>query len=454
MAEALSRGGLAGLALALVLLAGACVPGAAPASPTAVGVATGEPTATLPPRPTAVATAIPSVIPTVTPVATSQQLSGTVKVVSSFPRSGKLKGVTDSMVNSLKMAVEDSGGKVGNASIVFVDMDDATAARDSWDAAREADNANRAVADRDVLLYVGPFDSIAAKVSIPILNRAGLAMISPASTYAGLTKSVDGMSQADEPGVYYPSKVRNYFRVVPTDEVQGAVGAAWGKELGVRKAYVLDDQDDSVLYGHGVAVAFTAAARQLGLEILGGPEGVDPRANDYRPHAQRIKSTGAELVYYGGIAQNNAGRLWQDLRAAMPDVKLMGPDGIFDNAFLQTAGQAAEGSYITLGMLQHDQLKGKGAEFVKRYRDKYGQDPDPYAAYTYEAAAVGLKAVEECGKKDRKCVVDALARIRSYDGVLGTWGFTETGDTTLTSTSGYTVNKGKFQFTKLLQLAR
>src|SRR2546430_12017581 len=128
------------------------------------------------------------------------------------------------MVNAFKMALDEANNKVGGATIVYDDMDDATPARGAWDAGKEAENANKAVNDPDVMVYLGTFNSGAAKVSIPILNRANLVMVSPANTYPGLTKP--GKGEANEPSVYQPSGKPNYSRVVPADDLQGAVGSA------------------------------------------------------------------------------------------------------------------------------------------------------------------------------------------------------------------------------------
>ena len=163
-------------------------------------------------------------------------------------------------------------------------MDDATPARGAWDAGKEAENANKAVADADVMVYIGTFNSGAAKVAIPILNRANLVMISPANTYPGLTKP--GKGEPNEPDIYYPSGKRNYARVVPADDLQGAVAANWAKQLGATKVYILDDTE---LYGHGIADVFAETAKKIGLSVAGGPEGIDSKASDYRALATKIR---------------------------------------------------------------------------------------------------------------------------------------------------------------------
>ena len=82
-------------------------------------------------------------------------------------------------------------------------------------------------------------------------------MISPANTYPGLTKP--GKGEPNEPDMYYPSGKRNYARVVPADDLQGAVAANWAKQLGATKVYILDDTE---LYGHGIAVVFAETANE------------------------------------------------------------------------------------------------------------------------------------------------------------------------------------------------
>jgi branched-chain amino acid transport system substrate-binding protein len=338
------------------------------------------------------------------------------------------------------MALDEAGMKVGGATIVYEDMDDATPARGAWDAGKEAENANKAVSDADVMVYVGTFNSGAAKVAIPILNRANLVMVSPANTYPGLTKP--GKGEPNEPDVYYPGGKRNYARVVPADDLQGAVAANWSKQIGATKVYILDDTE---LYGHGIAVVYNETAGKIGLSVAGGPEGIDSKASDYRALATKIRGTGADLIYYGGITQNNAGKLFKDLRSVLgPSIALMGPDGIFEQAFLDDAGDAAEGVYVTFGGVGPSKLTGKGAAWYGAYKAKYGAEPEAYASYGYEAAKVALDAISRAGTKDREAIRAAVFATANMDGVLGTWSFDANGDTTLTTMSGRAVVNGKF----------
>ena len=97
------------------------------------------------------------------------------------------------------MALDEARHKVGHFTIDYEDMDDATAATGEWTPELKEANARKAANDPDVMVYIGPYNSGAAKDSMPILNRAGLLMISPANTAVGLTKP--GLGEPGEPNM-------------------------------------------------------------------------------------------------------------------------------------------------------------------------------------------------------------------------------------------------------------
>jgi ABC-type branched-subunit amino acid transport system substrate-binding protein len=78
-----------------------------------------------------------------------------------------------------------------------------------------------------------------------------------------------------------------------------------------KSVYVLDDTE---LYGKGVADVFEATAKELGLDVK-AHDGIDGKAADYRAFAAKIVAAKPDMVYYGGITQNNAGQLLKDIRA-------------------------------------------------------------------------------------------------------------------------------------------
>jgi len=363
---------------------------------------------------------------------------GTIKIVSSLPRTGSSKGQSDTVVNAIKQRLDQDNNQVcnGQFKISYEDMDDATAAAGKWDPTQEANNANKAAADADVMVYIGTFNSGAAKVSIPILNQAGLVMISPANTNVGLTKPFE----PGEPDKYYPTGKRNYTRVVPADDLQGAAGANWAKALGAKSVYILHDTET---YGKGLADVFRAKVKELGLEEK-GYEGIDKKAQDYKALGTKIKDANPDLVYLGGITQNNAGLLLKDLRSAGYQGKFMAPDGVYEQAFIEAAGEAAEGAYITFGGIPPSKLTGKGKEWYDAYKAKFGSEPEGYASYGYEATSVALNAINKVCKKDRAAILDAVFATKDFQGVTGTFSIDKNGDTTSTTMSGFQVKDGKF----------
>jgi len=375
----------------------------------------------------------------------------TVKIVSSLPLTGSANTQCTSMVNGIRMAIEEAGGQVTIAGIPYTlayeSWDDATAQAGKWDAQAEAANARKAIADPEVLVYIGTYNSGAAKVSMPTLNAAGLAMISPANTWPGLTKP--GIGEANEPAVYRPSGKVSYFRVVPADDLQGAVGAAWAKELGAQRVFILHDRE---LYGQGIAKMFKLNAEKLGLTVVGGMEGIDGKASNYKSLVTKIRAAQVDLVYFGGTTETGAGQLAKDLAGGGVKAKLMGPDAFFNSALMSAAGDAAleDRVLVTFGGVPPEQQTGTGKTFVDAYQAKYGQMPEGYSIYAYECAKVAIDAMTRATAKDRAAVVEAIAATKDYDGALGKWSFDANGDTTMTVMSGNTVRGGQFQFVKLL----
>jgi branched-chain amino acid transport system substrate-binding protein len=335
---------------------------------------------------------------------------------------------------------------VGPFRVEYLDLDDSTAAAGQWTSEAEAANARRALQDPDVVAYIGTFNSGAAKVSMPILNLGDLLMVSPANTAVGLTKP--GLGAPGEPEVYRPTGRLNYTRVVPADDLQGPLSADWAKKRGVKKVYILDDNE---VYGKGIADLFDERCREIGIEVL-GHDSIDAKAQEFKSLMASVKAAGPDLVYFGGTTQSKGGQLAKDMASAGIQAMFMVPDGCREQVFIDSAGAAnLEGRcFVTFGGLPPEKLTGKGAEFVKRYRQKHGELPEAYAVYGYEAACVALRAIRDAGVKDRRAISDAALALQDFDGALGRWGFDKNGDTTMQTLTVSVVRGGKFEFEEVL----
>jgi branched-chain amino acid transport system substrate-binding protein len=371
-------------------------------------------------------------------------------IASDLPLQGANRALTTEMADAIEFVLEQRDWKAGDLTIGYQSCDDSTAQAGSWDSAKCSSNARSYANNESVIGVVGTFNSGCAKLVIPVANRAPegpLAMVSPANTYPGLTEGGPG-TETGEPDNYYPTGTRNYARVVWNDQFQGAANALLAKELNLTKVFVLNDSET---YGLGIATLFAQYAEKQGVEILGNQKW-DKGATSYESLASRIRASGADAVFLGGIVCNNGGKLIKDLRAGLgPDVQLLGPDGWTPiSATIEGAGAAANNMYITQPGIPVDQLTGGGKEFVDGFTEAHGKAPNPYTVYAAQAAEVLLDAVERAGEFDRAKVSEELFNTDVKDGILGDFQIDENGDTTLGTVSVYQVKNGEETFVKTI----
>ena len=372
------------------------------------------------------------------------QKSRPIKIVTSFPMRGVNVG-TD-IVNGIKIALEESDYKIDGRKVELIIEDDGDESG-VWSSSKEWEIATRASENEEVLVYMGPFNSGAAKVSIPVTNESGLPQVSPGNTWPGLTKP--GFAPG-EPDAFYPTGIRSYFRNCPTDAVQGPTAAIWAKELGYRNIYIFDDGQ---AYGKGIAGLFEAEAIKSGLNIY-GHQTINNVSQDISAELDDIKKSDIDLIYFGGITTSGAIPLLRGIKDAQISAAFMGSDGIMDQAFIDQAGKSAEGVYVTQVGVPPSEMTGKGKDFVDKYKTRYGADPGTYSGFGYESMKVVMEAIKNTKKEDRAGVLKAISETVNYDGLFGRWSFDENGDTDLLLTSGNRVENGKFVYKKLISESR
>jgi branched-chain amino acid transport system substrate-binding protein len=365
----------------------------------------------------------------------------TVDVYSSLPLQGASTAQTDPMVNGMKLALSQAGNKAGSFTVNYQSLDDSTAAAGKWDPGQTAANARKVAADPKAVYYMGEFNSGASEVSIPILNQAGVPMVSPANTYVGLTTNLPG-SAPGEPQKYYPTGKRNYLRIVPIDSIQAAADLIAMKQAGCTKVAVANDKE---AYGAGLATLLGLEKGDYGVTITSNT-GIDPTSPNFRSYASTIQGQGADCFFFSGIVSNGAVQITKDVHAALPKAKIFGPDGVCTSSY---TSQKAGGVPAALDPLMECTVATQdlaaypgGKDFLAAYKAKYGSaNPDPYAIYGYEAMKLGLDTVAKLGAKgnDKAAVLAALFATTSRSSVLGTYGFDKNGDTTLKSYGLYKV---------------
>jgi branched-chain amino acid transport system substrate-binding protein len=319
----------------------------------------------------------------------------------------------DSTNKAIALYLKQINYKAGKYTVKFKIYDDATASAGSWDPAKCTANAQAHVANKSEVAVMGTYNSGCAKIEIPILNQApggAMTMVSDANTNPGLTKSWN----PGEPGVYYPTGARNYARVCTTDDVQGAAAAQFAKSIGIRSVYVLNDTQT---YGQGVAQAFTTEANKQGLKVLSSGaygEGWDAKQPDYTALFTKIRALKPDMIYVGGIFDNNGGQLMKDKVAVLGDntkVKFMAPDGFTGYPAFNSMPEA-DGAYLSFAGLSSDLLAqidptGAGVKFAD-YTKEYGKPPvGSYPVYGVAAVQVILAAIAN-SDGTRKGVTDTI----------------------------------------------
>ncbi len=369
--------------------------------------------------------------------------ANTVDIYSSLPLQGASTAQTDPLVKGIKLALEQAGGKAGKFTVNYQSLDDSTAQAGKWDPTQTAANARKVATDPKAVYYMGEFNSGSSEVSIPILNIPGIAQVSPANTYVGLTTNEPG-SAPGEPQKYYPSGKRTYLRIVPRDTIQAAAGLLTMKHDGCTKVAVANDKE---AYGTGLAALLELQKGKYGVNVVSNT-GIDPTSPNFRSYAQSVKGQGADCFYFAGIVSNGANQITKDVNAALPNAKIYGGDGICTSSYTAASKGGVPASIdpkiqCTVATLDLPTYPG-GKKFLAAYKAKYGDaNPDPYAIYGYEVMKLGLDTIAGLGAKgnDKSAVLAALFATKSRHSVLGTYGFDANGDTTLKSYGLYKVAK-------------
>ena len=365
-----------------------------------------------------------------------------VIIASDLPLQGAGRSQTVQMTKAVNYILGKHGYKAGKWTVGYQSCDDATSQAGKWDSGKVAANAQAYAADKTVVGVIGTFNSGAAAILIPVLNRAAggpVAIVSPANTYVGLTHAGPGTAPG-EPGKYYPTGKRNYIRVVAADDFQGAADAVLAQSLGKKSIYVLNDKE---AYGLGVATNFKNAATKLGLKIAGF-EAWDPASTTYEPLATKIKRSGADAVFIGGLVCDNGGKLVKDLNATLgSDVQLIAPDGFTPiSAVVEGAGTAAEGLLVSVAGLPNSQLKGAGKAFIAGFGKVAGNEPDPYSVYAAQAAEVLIAAIAR-SDGSRGSISAQLFNTKVKNGLLGSFTINKNGDTSSNPVAIYKIKGGK-----------
>jgi branched-chain amino acid transport system substrate-binding protein len=350
-------------------------------------------------------------------------------VTSDLPLQGGVRVSALQVSEAIAFVLREHGFRAGRYRLAYQLCDDSVARTGLYDEAKCASNARAYGENSDVIGVIGTLNSGCAVTAIPELNRAAdgpLAMVSPLNDFIGLTRSGPGVDPS-LPAALYPTGVRNYLRVYPTSDLEGAALALFARDHGWNRVFVLDDGDP----GFGVlqAEAFETAAGRVGLTVV-GRESWDPRARDNTTLVRTVDASRPDVVYVGGLLDTNAGGVIRELRATLGrDVELLGPSGLTGvPQLIRSSGGSALGMYLSFPGILLGSLPPAGADWAERFREAQGRAPiEPSAVYAAQATEVLLDAIAR-SDGTRPSVVEELFATRITNGLLGSFGFDRNGD--------------------------
>lgn len=376
--------------------------------------------------------------------------SDTLTIYSSLPLQGPDRSRARDMVNAIKLALQDAGGKAGPFRVTYVSLDSAAPDARTWTADQVLDNARQAVRDQNAIAYIGDRDSAATALSLPLTNEGHILQVSPSSTYDGLTRT---SRRQGEPERFYPSGERSFARVVPADHVQAAALVGYMRASGVRTVALLADRE---IYGGGLADGIVRAARRQGVTVLDKGR-IDAREGDLSGVAKDVAETGADAFMFAGTTDTGAARIYDAVSAAAPRMLLFGPAAVADHAFAVALPAAAQRRMRVTTPALPPRLLPRSARVLRdRFRRTFGRAPAPEALQAYEAASAILHAIRTAGMRgnDRQAVIDAFLAIEDRRSVLGRYSIDRYGDTTLSTYAGNRIRGSQFVLDKVLQVRR
>jgi branched-chain amino acid transport system substrate-binding protein len=301
-----------------------------------------------------------------------------------------------------------------------------------------ATDAQTLVGNASVLAIVGPFNSGAARVSMPITNRAGLTMISPTNTNPGLTVQAAAAANGIVWDQLHPAGLPDaYFRICGNDVAQGAVDAAVAAAapINAKTAFVVDD---NTTYGVGLSNYFSSTFTSHGGTTVGSRTSITAaQVSNLSSLASTIAGLNPDVVFFGGVTSGGGGALKKALVAKGYNKPMVGGDGIADDpAFITTAGTAAANTYGSVAAPDTSTLTSSGdAAFKSAYTTfvtgKPNNDLLPYSVMSYDVANIEIQAITSVinsGKTVNRANVRTAVAAINYTGLTGHITFDANGD--------------------------
>jgi branched-chain amino acid transport system substrate-binding protein len=345
------------------------------------------------------------------------QQSDVVKIGCITPLTGEGATYGAATQKGLDLAKEEinSKGGLNGKPISIIYEDDQMSPRVGTNALQKLMSIDK------VPVIVGAFGSSVTLAIAPIAERGKTVLFSASST----------ADEIKDSGAYI-------FRNVPPNRGQGKTAAEFALDhLHAKTASVLKINND---YGVSLTDSFSSSFEKGGGRIL-SDESYNQGATDFRAQLTKIREEHPDIVFYPGHYQE-CGLILKQARELGIAGTFVGGDGSYSPELIQIAGPAAEGSYYTLMAMGYGVSDKEIQTFSSAFKAKYGQEPDVYAAYAYDALMIIADAIRRGGYTSDG-IKSALYSTKAYKGVTGITSFDSNGE--VSKPFGlYQVKDGKF----------
>ena len=318
-------------------------------------------------------------------------LRADIKVGVILPTTGSEETCGIDMLHTVQLAADEINAKGGvfGQKFVLESVDDACDPQTAVAAASKLVSLN-------VDSVVGGYCSGATLPTLKIYGDAGIPfMISTANSPKFLDVDMGTAFQMNAAGIFQVDTAMALFN-----------------KLGVKRVAVIHQGDG---YSEGVATLTKEKWTAQGKE-LAAFEMVTKGEPDMSSLVTRIRSRNADMVFWTAYFADGA-LLIKQLRQGGYTGKIVVGDGCMDEHLITIGGKATEGVYC-LSNPTPEFVPG-GKQFAEKYKAKFGVEPGPYSALTYDSFMLLADAYKRAGTKDKKAVLKALAATKNFHGMTG-----------------------------------
>ncbi len=323
-----------------------------------------------------------------------------------FGVGGPITGPSAATGAQMKNGVDQAAADINAAGGILGQKISVSYGDDVSDPKQGVSVANKFSAD-GVKFVIGHYNSGVTIPSSEVYQENGVLQITPASTNPTVTER----------------KMWNIFRVCGRDDQQGQVAGEYiVKHFKGKKIAVVHDK---TTYGKGLADEMKKTINKAGMkEVL--YEGVNTGEKDYSALVSKIKQSGADLIYWGGL-YTEGGLIVRQMRDQGVKAPLMGGDGITSDEFASIGGPGVEGTLMTYGPDPRNKADAK--KVVEEFRAKKFE-PEAYTLYSYAGVQIIKQAAEAAKSLDPKKVAEKMHSGMQFKTVLGDISYDKKGDIT------------------------